>query len=153
MSKAKYTIVTQAAKTAAREERRLKYFLTLSAEIYRREQDIKHIEELIETENKRKAVRKFEFNLNTPKEHPDFENKKKSLENDLKRCDDAIKNLNDEKAFHEKEIAATRENQDKVVSGETKMDYDAIIARARELISQAVEKGFLSGEYDKEPVN
>ena len=145
-----YTQVTQAAKTAAREERRLKYFLKLSAEIYRLEQDIDRAVGYIKEENKRKAVREFEFGLNSPKEHPDYENRKKYHDESQKYSDKAIENLNKEIERHNKSIADIKADQDKVVSGETKMDYEAILSRADALISQAVERGFIDGEYDKE---
>lgn len=145
-----YEVTTQAAKRAAREERRLKHFLKLSADIYRLEQDTKGVEGLIENETKRKAVREFEFNLMTPKEHPDYENRKKNHDDCQKRSDDAVTNLQKEIERYQKEIADIKANQDKVVSGETKMDYDAILDRAKELVTQAVEKGFMTGEYDKE---
>lgn len=145
-----YEVTTQAAKRAAREERRLKYFLKLSADIYRIEQDIKGTEELITHENKYKTIREFEFNLMTPKEHPDYENRKKNHDECQKRSDEAVTNLQKEVERYQKAIADIKADQDKVVSGETKMDYDAILDRAKELVTQAVEKGFVSGEYNKE---
>ena len=144
-----YTQVTQAAKTAAREERRLKYFLKLSAEIYRLEQDIEGTEKSIAHENKRKAVKEFEFNLMTPKEHPDYESRKKDHDTSQKSTDEIVASMQKGIERDQKKIADIKADQDKVVSGETKMDYEAILGRADALISQAVEKGFLDGEYDK----
>lgn len=147
-TKKNYAVVTSAAKTAAREERRLKYFLTLSSEIYRTEQQIDEVKKSIDHETKRKAVREFEFNLSTPKEHPDYDNRKKSFDTIQEGSDKAIENLKKEIERYGKEIDDVKKEQDKVVSGETKMDYDAIVERARELITEAVEKGFCEGEYD-----
>lgn len=147
-----YVQTTQAAKIAAREERRLKYFLELSGRIYREEQEVDKAEGYIKEENKRKAVREFEFKQFTPKEHPDYDNLKKHFEDANLGSDKTIENLNKEKEGYQKQIAQLKEDQDKVASGKTKFDYDKILERARELIATAIEKGFLSGEYDKEEV-
>lgn len=144
-----YTI-TDAAKRAAREERRLKYFLKLSGEIYRQEQNIERTNKYIEKKQKTQAVYNFEFNLFTPKDHPDYENLKKNLDETAQNTETAIKNLERERAGYETEIAKIKEEQAKVTSGETKMNYDAILERAHELITIAVEKDFLNGGYTKE---
>ena len=150
MQKKNYATVTSAAKTAAREERRLKHFLTLSATIYNLEQTIKNTEKTIEKLSKTRKVMVFEFNLYTPTDHPDHENRLKNHESDLKTTvDERIECLTKDITHYSDEIKKVQDEQNKVVSGETKMNYEDILSRARDLIAMAVEKGFCEGEYDK----
>lgn len=138
-----YNTIVTAAKDAARNERRTAYFLKLSGEIYRKEQVIEEINKGINETKKSLAIVNFEFSeINAA--HPSYADFKKDNE-ELNKCytsrvtkaEEAIKEV-------EKEIAEIVTKQQDTVDGKVKMDYDAILSRASELLSLRTESEFKS---------
>lgn len=144
----KFNSVISAAKNAAREERRLAYFLKLSGRIYRTEQNLEEVVKEIASYAKSIAVLNFEFAA-VSAEHPNYAEKKECVEKHVKDLEETIKHLNSTKESIEKEIADIKTTQQETVDGKVKMDYDMIMARANELITLRVVEDFKAGNYDE----
>lgn len=136
-----YTTITGAAKEAARKERRLNYFLKLSGEIYRTEQERDEVKEAVKRHEKDVAIRNFEF-AEVSVDHPAYAEKKECVEKRNKDNEESIKHLNEKIAELDKVIAELVQKQQDTVDGKVKMDYDAILERAQELIELNTETEF-----------
>lgn len=138
-----YNTIVTAAKDAARNERRTAYFLKLSGEIYRKEQVVEEVTKGIDEAKKSLAVINFEFSeINTA--HPSYADFKKENE-ELNKCyESRITKANEAIKEVEKEIAEIVTKQKDTVDGKVKMDYDAILSRASELLSLRTESEFKS---------
>lgn len=140
-----YTSITNAAKKAALNERRLNHFLKLSSEIYRTEQEKEGVLKDLKAYETRIAVLNFEF-AEINEAHPLYETFKENHKNAVKSNEEGIKQLTSVVEQIDKDITEIIKKQQDTIDGTTKMDYDAILVRAKELIARHTETKFDEGE-------
>lgn len=145
---AKFNTIISAAKNAAREERRINACLKVSGSIYRTEQAIGNINKTIAEIEKDVAIVNFEFSeINSA--HPSYADFKKRNEETNKEAEEAIAEYKKEIENLNKTIEEYKQKQQDIVDGKILMDYEAIMSRAQELISERVGNDFKAGNYDE----
>lgn len=128
-----FTTIVSAAKEAARKERRLNHFLKLSSEIYRAEQEKERINKDIKEIELDIATETFEFE-SIDQSHPRYEDKKACHNENIAIWNKQVETLKKGIESYDKIIDDLVQKQHDTVDGKVKMDYDAILERAVELI-------------------
>lgn len=150
-----FAVITSAAKSAAREEFRVKAYLTVTGTIYRLVQAFnKTIEALKkEADEVEKDVRVLEVEARDMSEdHPDkAEFVKEATEARVeadKRKTEISKEIDQATADHNKRKEELAKELTDIESGEKKQDYDEVLARANKLLKARVKELFLDGKFD-----
>lgn len=137
----KFNKIISAAKKAALNERREAFFLKLSAQIYRKEQEIETIEADIKDVKHNLAVINFNFGQ-VNNGHPNYEAITEDNKVDNKHHNEVITKLEKDIESVKTGIAEIVKKQEDTVNGVIKMDYDLIIERANQLLAIRTEEDF-----------
>jgi len=124
-----------AFKVIARDALRMNLISPRLSKITELENEIKDTQECEAQNAHFKLVTEYELSV-SDKNHPDYEDRKKESEEDIKASEEVTKQHADVVAAIEKEIADQKEGIEKIKSGETKVSLEALNELTEKLIKQ-----------------